>query len=69
MLKATLESHDSNRTILSPSILDSESPIQMPLGLALKAALESYFGGSGAKSLEPLECFCRVKESWRRVSL
>ena len=28
MLKATLESHDSNRTILTRSILDSESPIQ-----------------------------------------
>ena len=28
MLKATLESHDSNRTILKHSILDSESPTQ-----------------------------------------
>ena len=29
MLKPTLESHDSNRTILNRPILDSESPIQL----------------------------------------
>ena len=31
MLAATLEPHDSNRTILDRPILDSESPISVPL--------------------------------------
>ena len=39
MLKTTLESHDSNRTIQNRPIPDSESPIQCPRGIAKTSGL------------------------------